>query len=130
MIQEGTACVARIEVTEELTAENMGSGMLPVFATPAMILFIETTASDCVKKFLREGESTVGSLLEIKHSAPSVVGTEVFCKAEIIKVDGPKILFEIRVWDLGGEVGHGRHERFLINNEKFMKKAASRTEKR
>jgi predicted thioesterase len=130
MIPEGTACEGRIKVTKEITAASMGSGTLPVFATPAMILFIEKTASDCVKQFLQEGESTVGTLLEIKHSAPSVIGTEVFCKAEITKVDGPKIVFEIKVWDSAGEVGSGRHERFLINNEKFMRRAASRAEGR
>jgi len=126
MIPEGTVCEGRIKVTEDITAESMGSGTLPVFATPAMILFIERTASDCIKPFLQEGESTVGTLLDIKHSAPSIVGKEVFCRAEIVKVEGPKIIFEVKVWDSAGEVGSGRHERFLINNEKFMRKAASR----
>jgi predicted thioesterase len=130
MIPEGTIREGKIMVTEETTASNLGSGTLPVFATPAMILFIEKTASECVEEFLQEGESTVGSLLDIKHSAPSIVGTEVFCRAEIIKVEGPKIIFEVKVWDSGGEVGSGRHERFLVDNMKFLKKAVSRTEGR
>jgi predicted thioesterase len=126
MIPEGTVGEGRIIVTEEITAVKMGSGTLPVFATPAMILFIEKTASESIMPFLQEGESTVGTLLEIKHSAPSVVGMEVFCTTKISKVEGSKIIFEVSVWDSGGEVGSGRHERFLINNEKFMKKAASK----
>ena len=99
MIPKGTIGAGRMEVTEENTALSWGSGTLPVLATPAMILLIEKTASECLLPLLKEGESTVGTRLDIKHSAPSAVGSEVFCKAEVIETDRSKIVFDIKVWN-------------------------------
>ena len=130
MISEGITGEGRMKVTEADTAFEWGSGALPVLATPAMILFIERTASECLRPFLQEGESTVGTSLEIKHSAPSTVGSEVFCRVELTEADRARMVFDVKVWDSAGEVGSGKHERFLVNNEKFMKRAGSRTELR
>ena len=127
MIREGIIGKGSMKVTDKDTAMSLGSGTLPVLATPAMILLIERAVSECLVPFLKEGESTVGTSLDIRHSAPSVVGSEVFCSAEIIETNGPKIVFEIRVWDSAGEVGSGRHERFLVDDIRFMSRAASRT---
>jgi len=127
MIPNGIIGEGRMKVTDENTALRWGSGTLPVLATPAMILLIEKTASECLSPFLKEGESTVGSSLDIKHSAPSAVGSEVFCKAEVIEIDRSKIVFDIKVWDSAGEVGSGKHERFLVDSTKFMARTASRT---
>ncbi|MDR1404893.1 MAG: thioesterase family protein [Candidatus Methanoplasma sp.] len=126
MISEGIIGEGEIKVTCGDTAAAWGSGVLPVFATPAMILLIEKTASECLMPLLREGESTVGTLLEIKHSAPSAVGSEVRCRVEVVSVDRSKILFDVRVRDSAGEIGSGRHERFLVSNEKFMSSANAR----
>jgi predicted thioesterase len=129
MISVGTAGEGRMKVTEENTALAWGSGTLPVLATPAMILLIEETASECLQPFLQEGESTVGTVLDIKHSAASVIGSDVFCKVEITDIDRSRIIMSVRVWDSGGEVGSGIHERFVVNNEKFMAKATLRIER-
>jgi len=126
MISVGTAGEERIKVTEENTALKLGSGTLPILATPAMIMLIEKTASECLRPFLQEGESTVGTSLNVKHSAASPVGSDVFCKVDVIEVDRSRIVFNVKVWDNGGEVGSGTHERFMVNNERFMKRAASR----
>jgi len=127
MIPNGIIGEGSIKVTDENTALRWGSGALPVLATPAMILLIEKTASECLTPFLKDGESTVGTSLDIKHSAPSPVGSEVFCRAEVIETDRSKIVFDIKVWDSAGEVGSGKHERFLVDNAKFTARAAART---
>ena len=127
MIPNGIIGEGSIKVTDENTALRWGSGTLPVLATPAMILLIEKTASECLTPFLKDGESTVGTSLDIKHSAPSPVGSEVFCRAEVIVTDRSKIVFDIKVWDSAGEVGSGKHERFLVDNAKFTARAAART---
>ena len=127
MIPVGITGEGRMKVTDENTAMSWGSGTLPVLATPVMILFIEKTASECLRPFLGSDESTVGTYLDIRHSSPSVVGSEVFCKAEVTETDRSKIVFDIKVWDSAGEVGSGKHERFLVDNAKFMARAASRT---
>ena len=128
MIEKGIVKEGKVKVTEENTAVKLGSGTLRVFATPAMILLVERTASECLLPLLKEGESTVGTSLDIKHSAPSVIGSEVFCRVEVVDVDRSKIVFDVKVWDSAGEIGSGRHERFLINNEKFMARASARSE--
>ncbi|MDR0309660.1 MAG: thioesterase family protein [Candidatus Methanoplasma sp.] len=126
MIRAGIINEGKMNVTEESTAAEWGSGTLPVFATPAMILLVERTASECLMPFLKEGESTVGTSLDIRHSAPSVVGSEVFCRVELVEADRSRMVFDVKVWDSAGEVGSGKHERFVVNNEKFMARADSR----
>ncbi|MCL1979293.1 MAG: thioesterase family protein [Methanomassiliicoccaceae archaeon] len=128
MISKGITGEGRMTVSEEDTAASRGSGTLPVLATPVMILFIERTASLCIQPFLGEGDSTVGTSLDIKHSAPSTVGSEVFCRVELIETERSRMVFDVKVWDSAGEVGSGRHERFLVDNAKFMARAAIRKE--
>ncbi len=125
MISEGTSKEGRMVVTKEDLASSFGSGGLPVLATPIMILLIERTAVECLMPLLKEGESTVGISVDVRHTAPSVVGSEVSCKVEVEEVDRSRIVFKIRVWDSAGEVGSGKHERFIVNDSKFMEKAAS-----
>lgn len=128
MITEGMTNEGRLSVTEDDTAASWGSGKLPVLATPAMILLIERTASECLQPLLKEGESTVGTSLDIRHTAPSAVGSEVFCRVKLVTADRSRMVFDVKIWDSAGEVGSGKHERFLVNNENFMKRAVSRSE--
>jgi Predicted thioesterase len=121
MVNEKTAWVTR-----ENTAEAMGSGTLPVFATPTMILLMEQTASECVAPYLQEGESSVGTSLNVKHTAPTLVGSEVRCRAELTEIDRSKLVFRVSVCDRTGEIGSGTHERFIVKAEKFMAKAEER----
>ena len=115
-----------ITVTKENTALSMGSGSLEVFATPAMISLIEGCCYKCVTAFLEEGQSTVGTKLEIEHLAPTPIGMKVTCNSTLVEVDGRRLVFEVEVFDSTGIVGKGKHERFIINSEKFMAKANSK----
>ena len=85
-----------ITVTEEKTAQAMGSGTLPVFATPAMIALMENTAYKSVADELEEGAGTVGTLMNVKHVAATPVGMEVTCETKLIEVDRKRLVFEIR----------------------------------
>ena len=108
------------------TALAMGSGTLPVFATPAMIALIEATASGSVAPFLEEGRSTVGTHLDIAHSSASPVGMEVSCDTELVEIDRRRLVFRVTVSDTAGEIGSGTHERFIVDNAKFMGKAEAK----
>lgn len=123
MISIGTSCEKKLTVTSEDTAAAWGSGTLPVLATPKMVLLIEETASAAVADQLAEGDTTVGTRLEIDHSSPSPVGTEVVCRTEVVEVDRARIRFKVSVTDRFGAVGSGFHERFVVHSEKFMAKA-------
>ena len=112
-----------ITVTEAMTAKAMGSGELPVYATPSMIALMENTAFESVASELEEGSGTVGTALDIKHVSATPVGMKVTCESELVKVDGRALTFSVKAFDEAGLIGEGTHERFIVFEEKFQKKA-------
>ena len=119
----GLTNTAEIFVTEENTAFALGSGSLKVFATPAMIRLIEQAAAELVDKNLPPEMTSVGTALNIKHTAPTPIGMNVRADVKIISVDGRKIIFEVAAHDARGEIGRGSHERFIVDRKKFQSKA-------
>lgn len=113
-------------VTKDKTAEAMGSGGLPVYATPAMIALMEKTAMLSVEKELDEGCSTVGTKLEIEHVSATALGKEITCESELIEIDRRRLVFSVTAYDNAGVIGKGKHERFIIDCAKFMEKVATK----
>lgn len=107
-------------VPYEQTAEYISSGLLPVFATPCMIQFMEETARTSVEQFLAEGQSTVGTSVNIKHLASTFVGCKVVCESELVEIDRRRLVFYVKVYDDKELLGEGYHERFIIDNAKFI----------
>lgn len=103
----GAVSQAVILVTKATTAAAMRSGSLPVFATPAMIALMEEAACACIAPFLKEGETTVGTSLNISHTSATPVGMHVYAEARLTAVEGRKLSFQVRAWDDAGEVGAG-----------------------
>lgn len=126
MLEKGIKGNKEIVVTEDRTAKVMGSGELPVFATPAMIALIEETAWKSVSGFLDPGQGTVGTKLEISHLAATPLGMKVSCRTELTEVDRRRLVFKAEVFDECGKVGEGTHERFIVENEKFLLRALSK----
>ena len=111
-----------IIVTKEITAKSMGSGVIDVYGTPAMILLMEETAQQSVALHLDAGQGTVGTELNIKHLAATPVGMKVWCDTELIEVDGRRLVFRAEAFDECGKIGEGTHERFIVDTEKFQQK--------
>ena len=126
MLETGIKGTRTVTVNEDNTAKAMGSGTLDVFATPALIALMEETCWRSVANELEEGCGTVGTLLEIKHTAPTPVGMKVTCESTLTEVDGRRLVFEVIARDAKGVVGEGKHERFVVQNEKFQVKANAR----
>ncbi len=116
-------------VTVENTAEAVGSGDTPVFATPSMIALIEKTAVKLLEGKLEQGQTTVGTLVNIKHTSPTPVGMRVKCVCTLNEIDRRKLVFDVKVFDECGQIGEGLHERFVVNKEKFTLGAMSKSEK-
>ena len=129
MLEKGIVGNLECIVTEEKTARAMGSGELAVYATPAMIALMEETAYKSVSAELEEGAGSVGTLMDVRHVAASPVGMKITCKTELTEVDGRRLVFHVEAFDEKGLVGEGTHERFIIQNEKFQQKAASKLER-
>ncbi len=112
-----------ITVTKEQTACALGSGRLEVFATPAMIALMEETAWRSVEPELSEGEGTVGTRMEVSHVSATPVGMEVTCETRLTQVDRKRLVFEVKAYDAAGLIGEGMHERFIVENGRFMDRA-------
>jgi len=123
MLEIGMKSTEETVVTLDNTAKAFCSGALEVFATPAMISLMEEVCWKMVQPELEEGLGTVGSKVNITHMAPSAIGMTVQCEATLIEIDGRKLSFEVVCSDENGMVGMGTHERYIINNERFMAKA-------
>ena len=119
-IKVGTKGVARTVVSTENTANRLSSGIAEVFATPMMISLMEGAAAVAVAPFLAQGESTVGTLVNVKHLAATPLGHEVRAEAEVTEVDGKRIVFKVEAYDEVEKIGEGTHERFIIDMNRFM----------
>ena len=128
MLQTGITGEARCLVTAENTAANLGSGELEVFSTPAMIALIEKAAWQSVAPHLEEGCGTVGTALRVRHLSATPVGMEVTARTELCQIDGRRLVFRVEVRDAKGMVGDGEHERFIVKNESFVRKAKGKLE--
>ena len=129
MVEKGIKGEGELLVTESNTAEALGSGSLAVLATPAMISLMEKTARLSVAPFLEEGQSTVGTLVNVKHLAASPVGMKIRCTTELIDIDRRRLVFKVECYDGSGLIGEGEHERFIIDEEKFMAKASAKLDR-
>jgi predicted thioesterase len=123
MMETGLTYTSTVVVSKENVAATMGSGTMDVFATPAMIALMENTAFESVASELEEGSGTVGTALDIKHVSATPVGMKVTCESELVKVDGRALTFSVKAFDEAGLIGEGTHERFIVFEEKFQKKA-------
>lgn len=113
---------ATTTVTTANIAATMKSGSLAVFATPAMCALMEEAACAAVNTHLETGAGTVGISLSITHDRATAMNDTVTAIAKLTAIDGRKLTFEVSAADSKGTIGKGTHERFIINNEKFMAK--------
>ena len=109
-------------VEREDTAKEVGSGSLLVYATPCMVALMEGAACEAIEEALAEGQTTVGTALNIEHISATPVGLDVRAEATVTAVDGKVITFEIKAFDEAGEIGRGTHKRVIINAQKFLDK--------
>lgn len=124
MLETGLTHTSELTVDETRTAVSMGSGDMPVLATPAMLALMENAAMLAVANHLPEGFTTVGGHISSSHLKPLKVGDKVTATATVTKIDGKKI--EFRLSAHSGEVllGEGTHLRFIVERERFMSKLA------
>jgi fluoroacetyl-CoA thioesterase len=119
-IETGLVGELSIVVAEKDTARASSGERLPaVLSTPRLISLIEQTAYKAIIPFLAVGESSVGSIVNIRHLAATPVGMAVRFRVEVIKVDGRRVNFKVEAWDTVDKIAEGEHERFVIDSTRF-----------
>ena len=121
-ITVGMKGFAQTVVEREDTAQEVGSGSLLVYATPCMVALMEGAACEAIAQALAEGQTTVGTALNIEHISATPVGLEVRAEATVTSVDGKVISFEVHAFDEAGEIGRGSHTRVVVNSQNFLDK--------
>ena len=125
-IMIGTKATATTTADESKLAVTVGSGSLRVYATPMMSALMEKAACKAIEPYLEDGETTVGTYLELKHNAPTPEGMNVTAEAEIIGVSGREVTYSIIARDECGEIGSCIHKRVQVGADRFMQKASSK----
>ena len=123
MLEQGLSARSIATVTADNTAASMGSGDLPVFATPAMVALMENAAMQAVAGKLPEGATTVGAEMNVTHIKPSGRGAAVTATAVLTAVEGRKLTFNVGARDAEGMIGEGVHVRYVVDRARFMEKA-------
>ena len=114
------------QVEDEHSAIHVGSGSLRVLATPWMIAFMERTARQLLGEILPEGYSSVGVRVDIRHLAPTPIGSTVKTSAQVTTIDGGKVNFTVSAWDEVEQIGEGQHQRVVIDEARFLGRVAKK----
>ncbi len=121
-IEQGKRYSKEIITSEVHSAKAFGSGMVDVFATPAMIALMESTALESIHSLLPDGFTSVGTEINVKHLKGTPIGMKVTGESFIREVRYPKIIFEVHAWDEKGLIGIGTHTRVIVDEKPFMEK--------
>ena len=115
-----------IVVTEADTADRWGSGLVPVFGTPALVGLMEGAAVQALANHLPPGQTSVGGRIDVRHLAPTPVGMRVRARAELLEVQGRRLVFRVEAWDEAEQIGEATHERFVIDEARFVAQAKAK----
>ncbi len=125
-LRSGLAGEASVRVDESNTAIALGSGSVPVFATPAMAALIEAAAVQAVAEVLNDDQTTVGVYLDLQHLAATPVGLTVRAEAKLVQVEGRRLTFRVTAFDDVEQIGIGSHQRMLVETDRFLARTRSK----
>ncbi|MBO4850195.1 MAG: thioesterase family protein [Prevotella sp.] len=121
-IKIGQKHTSELTVTDSVSAIAMGSGDIPVLATPAMMALMENAAMLAIAEALPKGCTSVGGHIESSHLRPSKIGDKISAFAEVTKIDGKKVEFKVAAYSGDTLLGEGTHLRFIVDKERFISK--------
>ena len=121
-IKPGMAREETFLVQEDETARHIGSGASRVLASPWLIAFMERVSHRLIAEQLPEEFSSVGVLINIRHVAPTPVGSQVKVRADVTEVDGSRVTLNVQAWDHVELIGEGSHQRIVIDQERFLRR--------
>ena len=127
-LKVGMTYEAELTVEKQHLASSKGSGIAEVFSTPDLLMLMEAACFKLVEQYLDEGQSTVGISADFRHMAATPLGMKVTSRCELVEIDRKRLVFNGEVFDEVEKIGEGEHQRFIIDQEAFEKKAAKKAE--
>jgi predicted thioesterase len=121
-LKVGLTAEKEIVVEDRHVASHLGSGGVPVYATPMMVLHMEETSRLAVDHLLGPDGATVGASMAVRHLAPTPKGMKVHIRTELVKIDGRMLTFKVEAWDEVEKVGEAEHVRAIISMAKFAER--------
>jgi fluoroacetyl-CoA thioesterase len=115
-----------IVVAEADTAVRLGSGTVSVLGTPALVGLMENAAVRALADHLSPGRTSVGGRIDVRHLAATPVGMRVRARAELLEVEGRRLVFHVEAWDAVERIGEATHERFIVDEARFMAKTEAK----
>jgi fluoroacetyl-CoA thioesterase len=125
-LSPGLTGEASVTVDQSNTAASLGSGLVPVFGTPALIALLELAAVHAVADALPPGSTSVGTHLDVRHLAATPVGMTVRAQATLTGVEGRRLIFAVEAYDEVEKVGEGTHTRVVVDAERFVQKTETK----
>jgi predicted thioesterase len=122
----GLTAELEMTVTDADTASRWGSGLAPVFSTPALVGLMESASVKSLAGYLSPGQTTVGGHMDVHHLAATPVGMKVRARAELTAVEGRKLTFKVQAWDEVELIGEATHKRFVVDEARFLTKVAAK----
>ena len=120
LTHEITLLVQPEHTAAAVSEKNAIARLAPVLSTPYLVSLMETTAHLAIEPFLTPEQSGVGSMVNIRHMAATPVGMQVRIRAELVEVQGRRLLFKVEAWDEIEKIAECEHERYIINWDRFM----------
>jgi fluoroacetyl-CoA thioesterase len=114
------------EATERHSAQVWGSGAVAVFSTPSLVGLMEAAAMEALVGTLADGDTTVGTRIEVDHLAATPLGDTVRAEARLVSVDGRRLVFDVEARDTVRPIGRARHERMVVSRDRFLAKLGAR----
>jgi predicted thioesterase len=108
------------------TADRWGSGVVAVYGTPALVGLMEGAAVQALENHLPPGQTSVGGRIDVRHLAPTPMGMRVRARAELVEVAGYRLVFRVEAWDEVERIGEATHERFVVDEERFVAKTEAK----
>jgi fluoroacetyl-CoA thioesterase len=125
-LEAGLESTVEQSVTEDMTAQALGSGDVPLLGTPALLALVERAAVEGLSGRLGDGQTSVGASVELRHLAPTPVDGPVMARVRLVSIDGRTLHFEFEVTDRAGLVARGRHRRVVVDRDSFLASARAR----
>ena len=123
----GLTGTAQTTVTDANTALALGSGQVPVYATPALVALLEEAAVNALKPSLEAGKTSVGTRIEVSHLAATPIGMIVRAQATLSAIDGRRLVFDVVAYDEAEQIASGIHERVIVDEQRFLARVREKT---